>query len=93
MLVGIYAIAHGIFEVVAGLSLHEMESGSRWLLGLTGVFAIVLGIMLFATPGAGALALVWSVAVFAILYGVALLGFGIRALSVAHHESHDAPRR
>jgi uncharacterized membrane protein HdeD (DUF308 family) len=89
MLVGIYAIAHGIFELVAASSMHEMESGSRALLGLTGVVAIVLGIVLFASPVAGTLALVWSVSVFAILYGVALLGFGIRVLSTEHHITHE----
>jgi uncharacterized membrane protein HdeD (DUF308 family) len=65
-----------------------MESGARWMLGLTGVFAIVLGILLVASP-VGAVALVWSVAVFAILYGVALLSFGIRVLSTEHHIEHD----
>ena len=37
LLVAIYALSHGILEVVAASSLHEMESGSRWMLGLTGV--------------------------------------------------------
>jgi uncharacterized membrane protein HdeD (DUF308 family) len=90
LLVGLYAIAHGTLEIAGAFSMSEMDTGSRWMLGLTGVFAVILGLLLLGGPGAGALALVWTIAVFAIMYGAALLGFGLRVLSIARHEAHEA---
>ena len=40
-----------------------------WLLGVTGAFAIVFGVILIAKPGAGAVALVWTIGWFAIVFG------------------------
>ena len=57
----------------------------RWALGLSGLLSILFGIVLFARPGEGALALVWVIGVFAIARGalLVLLSFRLRGLSAA----------
>jgi uncharacterized membrane protein HdeD (DUF308 family) len=39
------------------------------LLGLTGALSIAFGVILIAKPGAGAVALVWTIGWFAIVFG------------------------
>jgi uncharacterized membrane protein HdeD (DUF308 family) len=82
LLVGIRAIVMGIFELGAAFSWQGVES--RWLLGLTGVLSIILGILLFASPGAGGLALIWTIGVYAIIFGVMLFALGIRFVRAEH---------
>jgi uncharacterized membrane protein HdeD (DUF308 family) len=85
-IVALRAIAMGVLELAAAFSLDWFDS--RWLLGLTGVLSIILGILLFASPGAGGLALLWTIAVYAIIIGVALIAQGMRLVRA---EGREAP--
>jgi uncharacterized membrane protein HdeD (DUF308 family) len=82
LLVGIYAIVQGVFSLVAAFSWEGIDS--PWLLGLTGVLAIILGILLLASPGLGGLALLWTIGVYAILFGVGLFVLGMRMFRTSH---------
>ena len=79
LLVGIRALMLGILDLIAAFSWEELDS--RWLLGLTGVLSIVLGILLLASPVEGGVALLWLVGVYAIVFGVMLFGLGLRTVS------------
>jgi uncharacterized membrane protein HdeD (DUF308 family) len=74
-LVGLWAILTGIFEVVAGF---ELPISRDWLLALAGVLSIVFGVLVFANPGSGAVAVVWLIGIYALVFGVTMLVFGIR---------------
>ncbi len=74
-LVGLWAILTGIFEVVAGF---ELPISRDWLLALAGVLSIVFGVLVFANPVSGAVAVVWLIGIYALVFGVTLLVFGIR---------------
>lgn len=80
-LIAAWAIVTGMLELAAAVQLRDLIDG-EWLLGLSGVLSIILGAMIIARPGAGLLALVWMIGVYAVLYGIALLvlGFRLRAL-------------
>jgi uncharacterized membrane protein HdeD (DUF308 family) len=86
-LIAAWAIVIGVFEIIAAIRLRE-EIRGEWLLGLRGVLAIVFGVILFANPGAGALALVWLIGSFAVAFGVLelILAFRLRA----HHQRRRA---
>jgi uncharacterized membrane protein HdeD (DUF308 family) len=72
-----WAVATGVAEVAAAIALRG-ATGIEWMLGLGGVLSIAFGALLFARPAAGALALVWMIASYAIAFGVLLIGFGLR---------------
>lgn len=76
--IGAWAIASGVLQIVAGVQLRR-EIDNEWLLMLSGVVAVLFGVLLFARPGAGAMAIVAFLGAFAIVSGIALLGFGWRA--------------
>jgi uncharacterized membrane protein HdeD (DUF308 family) len=80
-LVAAWAILRGVFEVVAAFHLRR-EIENEWLLGLSGLLSVVLGLLLFVAPGAGALVMLWWIGAFAIVFGVltVVLGFRLKGL-------------
>jgi uncharacterized membrane protein HdeD (DUF308 family) len=86
LLIGIRAIVLGITEVVAAFSWEGAES--RWLMGITGVLSIMLGILLFGSPAAGGVVLLWTVGIYAVVFGVMLFALGLRMLSAERRVEH-----
>ena len=77
-----WAIAIGIFEIT--LSFGLPVSGRRsLLLGLGGLLSIAFGVIMFAEPGAGAVALLALIAAFALVSGVMLIAFAVELRRVA----------
>jgi uncharacterized membrane protein HdeD (DUF308 family) len=72
-----WAIVTGIFEIIAAIQLRR-EIHNEWLLALAGVASLLFGILLVIQPGAGALAILWVIGAYAIIFGIALLILGLR---------------
>jgi uncharacterized membrane protein HdeD (DUF308 family) len=70
--IAIWAIATGILEIAAAIRLRK-EIDNEWLLLLAGLASVVFGILLAAQPAVGALAVLWLIGSYAILFGVLLL--------------------
>jgi uncharacterized membrane protein HdeD (DUF308 family) len=75
--IAIWAIATGILEIAAAIRLRK-EIDNEWLLLLAGLASVVFGILLAAQPAVGALALLWLIGSYAILFGVLLLILALR---------------
>jgi uncharacterized membrane protein HdeD (DUF308 family) len=74
----VWAIVTGVMQIVAAIRLRKEIEGELWL-GLAGLASVIFGMILMARPGAGALAVLWLIGVYAIGYGVILLLLAIRA--------------
>jgi uncharacterized membrane protein HdeD (DUF308 family) len=70
--IGAYAIVLGIAAISAAFVL-PLSGGDSALLGLTGVLSIAFGVVMFAKPGAGALAVLALIAAYAIIIGLSEL--------------------
>ncbi|GHO51903.1 HdeD family acid-resistance protein [Ktedonobacter robiniae] len=68
-LFGAFAIVDGILAAVASVQLRHLTN-YWWIILLEGIFGIIIGIASFALPGVTALALLFLVAIWAILTGI-----------------------
>ena len=67
--IGAYAVALGVMAVAGAFSL-PLDGGDTALLVLSGLVSVLFGIVIFAKPGAGALAVLALIAAFALVTGI-----------------------
>jgi uncharacterized membrane protein HdeD (DUF308 family) len=79
--IGAWAIAGGVAEL-ATLHRTSLPDASRFAVGLGGTMSIVLGLVMFASPGDGAIALLTLVAATAVVKGVMLIAAGVKVRAV-----------
>jgi uncharacterized membrane protein HdeD (DUF308 family) len=77
MLIAAWAIVTGITEVVAAIRLRKIIA-NEWLLILAGIASIAFGVILFLQPAAGALALIWWIGAWALIFGILLIVLAFR---------------
>jgi len=82
LIMGVNALLTGVLDIAQAVRLGRMDSG-RGMLILTGVLSLVFGAVVIWAPGAGALALVWLVSLYAISTGALLLAMGVRSSRMA----------
>jgi uncharacterized membrane protein HdeD (DUF308 family) len=79
-IVAAWALVTGVLEVAAAIRLRKAIKG-EWLLALSGVLQIALGVLFILFPAAGLLTLVLWIGAFALIFGIVLfaLAWRIRA--------------
>jgi uncharacterized membrane protein HdeD (DUF308 family) len=70
--IAIWAVATGILEIAAAIRLRK-EMDNEWLLLLAGLASVAFGVLLAVQPAGGALALLWLIGSYAIVFGALLL--------------------
>lgn len=83
-IIAIWALVAGVFQIAAAIRFRK-EIRNEWFLGLSGLVSVLFGAMLVMQPGAGALALVWVIGIYAVFFGILLLVFSFRL------KQHRAP--
>jgi uncharacterized membrane protein HdeD (DUF308 family) len=72
-----WAIATGIFQIIGAIRLRK-EIDNEWLLIAGGVLSVLFGLILAVQPQTGALALLFVIGFYAILYGITLVWLSLR---------------
>ena len=80
--IAIWAIALGIFEIVLAFDL-PLSGKRALLLGLGGLLSIAFGVIMFAKPGAGAVAVLALIAAFALVSGIMEIACALELRRVA----------
>jgi uncharacterized membrane protein HdeD (DUF308 family) len=88
ILIAVWAIVTGVFEIAAAIQLRKQIRG-EWFLGLAGVCSILFGVLMFLNPFAGALAVVWLIGAYAIVFGALLVALGVRLHGLVKSQSSD----
>jgi uncharacterized membrane protein HdeD (DUF308 family) len=77
ILIASWAIVRGLFEIVAAIKLRK-ELMNEWMLILGGVSSIIFGVLLILNPVAGALAMVWLIGAYALVFGIMMIVLAVR---------------
>ena len=87
-----WALVTGAFEIAAAIRLRKVITG-EWILALSGVLSVALGVLLIMAPGPGALAVVIWIGAYAFVFGALLFALGLRlkGLGSPRHRNQPAP--
>jgi uncharacterized membrane protein HdeD (DUF308 family) len=82
-LIGAWAVLAGVMRILSAMFWPQERKTDRWMLVLTGLISIILGVLILAWPATGAIAIVWLIGIYAIIFGVLLVatGFNVRRLN------------
>lgn len=77
----IWAIAVGVLEIATAIRLRKAARG-EWLMALSGLLSILLGVglwvLLLVSPVTSILSVAWAIAAWALIAGIALIALGLR---------------
>jgi uncharacterized membrane protein HdeD (DUF308 family) len=83
LVIAFWAIFSGVLEIASAVRLrHFIEH--EWALGLAGVVSILFGALMLFRPLAGALAVVWWLGAYAVVFGALMVTVGFRLRRYAH---------
>lgn len=86
-----WAIVTGILELAAAVRLRKEITG-EWMLALSGIASLIFAILIALFPGAGALAVVWLIGAYAIVFGILLIALALRVRSMVPVPGGQAQR-
>jgi uncharacterized membrane protein HdeD (DUF308 family) len=76
-LIAFWAIFTGVLEIVAGIRLRAVIANESLLI-LMGVVSILFGLFILIFPGAGALAIIFWIGAYAVVFGIMLIALAFR---------------
>jgi uncharacterized membrane protein HdeD (DUF308 family) len=89
LLIGAWALVHGIFEIIGAIQLRK-EIDNEWWLILSGALSVIFGLIVLTAPGAGALGLIWAIAAYSIVFGILFIGLALRLRKHSHEAGAPA---
>lgn len=82
VLVALWALITGVLEIAAAIRLRREIAGER-VLALVGGLSVLIGLFILVNPAAGALAVVWAIGIYAILFGALMVYLGVKVKKLA----------
>jgi len=76
-LIGGWSIARGLMEIVGAIQLRK-EIENEWMLILSGLLSLLFGILVLASPGSAAMALVWVLGIYAVVFGLLMITLSLK---------------
>jgi len=76
-IIAIWALITGVLELIAAFRLRRVIRDEWWLV-LGGIASVLFGVLMLVMPAAGALAVVWLIATYAIVFGILLIALAVR---------------
>jgi uncharacterized membrane protein HdeD (DUF308 family) len=77
--IAFWALITGVFEIIYAIGQWKTLKGKGWIL-TGGILSIIVGCILLSNPVAGALALMWVIAFYLVLFGIMLIVFSFMQL-------------
>lgn len=77
-----WALVSGVMQIGLALRVRRAVTG-EWALILSGALSVLFGVLLFAQPASGAVAIAWLIALYAYLYGVLLVLLALKLRKAA----------
>jgi uncharacterized membrane protein HdeD (DUF308 family) len=87
-----WSLVTGVLEMIAAVRLRKEITG-EWMLFLTGVLSVIVGLGMAIFPGPAAIAIVWVIASYAIVFGVLMLILAFRLRGLQHRGTASAAPR
>ena len=76
-LIAAWSIVTGVIEIAAAVQMRTLIA-HEWLMILSGVVSIIIGVLLIALPEAGAISIVWLLGAYALIFGTLTLMFALQ---------------
>jgi uncharacterized membrane protein HdeD (DUF308 family) len=77
LLIAWWAIVTGVFEIMAAIRMRKEIEG-EWLYIVSGAVSVIFGVLVLVWPASGALAILWMIGLFSILFGATMIATSIR---------------
>jgi uncharacterized membrane protein HdeD (DUF308 family) len=87
--IGVWAIVRGVLEIAAAIQLRKVMSNG-WLI-LSGLVSLLFGVLVVAVPRAGALSLLWAIAIYLFFIGVLTIALAFQLRSWARRVATHSP--
>lgn len=91
MLIAAWAVVTGVFEIIAAIALRKEIEGEAWYI-VSGAVSILFGFLLFVWPVEGALAVIWIIGLFSIIFGVVMIASAYRLKKLGEGASATGPQ-
>ena len=76
-IIAAYAVISGIFELINAIELRRvLKNEGLW--AISGILSILFGVLLVIWPRAGLVTMAWLIGIYAIIFGILLVGLGFR---------------
>jgi uncharacterized membrane protein HdeD (DUF308 family) len=77
LFIGAWALVTGVMQIIAAIRLRN-QIDNEWLLIIGGVLSVLFGFLCVATPRNSAIALIWVIGIYAIVFGIILITLSFR---------------